>query len=238
MSITVGIIGAGAMGTAVAQTVAPNANVLLYARREEICNDINRNNVNSQYFPNVKLHDNIVAVCDLNELKDVEIVFLCIPSSVMRELVEKLNKIVNNDCIFVSTAKGIENKSNKTMTDIIEDITKRPAVAFSGPNIASEMVKNLSASTTIACTDKNSLNKVKNVLVTDSFKVNANTDVVGTEFCGIIKNIVAISQGISFPSRYTFLWAEKILECPPYDQLGHRRPHHCQVSVYVAILLQ
>ena len=45
MSITVGIIGAGAMGTAVAQTVAPNANVLLYARREEICNDINRNNV-------------------------------------------------------------------------------------------------------------------------------------------------------------------------------------------------
>ena len=196
MSITVGIIGAGAMGTAVAQTVAPNANVLLYARREEICNDINRNNVNSQYFPNVKLHDNIVAVCDLNELKDVEIVFLCIPSSVMRELVEKLNKIVNNDCIFVSTAKGIENKSNKTMTDIIEDITKRPAVAFSGPNIASEMVKNLSASTTIACTDKNSLNKVKNVLVTDSFKVNANTDVVGTEFCGIIKNIVAISQGI------------------------------------------
>ena len=105
MSITVGIIGAGAMGTAVAQTVATNANVLLYARSEEICNDINRNNVNSQYFPNVKLHDNIVAVCDLNELKEVEIVFLCIPSSVMRDLVEKLNKIVSNDCIFVSTAK-------------------------------------------------------------------------------------------------------------------------------------
>ena len=107
MSITVGVIGAGAMGTAVAQTVASNANVLLYARREEICNDINNTNVNSQYFPNVKLHENITAVCDLNELKKVEIVFLCIPSSVMRELVEKLNDIVNKDCIFVSTAKGI-----------------------------------------------------------------------------------------------------------------------------------
>ena len=196
MSINVGVIGAGAMGTAVAQTVAPNANVLIYARREEICNDINNSNVNSQYFPNVKLHENITAVCDLNELKDVEIVFLCIPSSVMRELVEKLNKIVNTDCIFVSTAKGIENKTNKTMTEIIEEITKRPPVAFSGPNIASEMVKSLSASTTIACSDENYLNKVKNVLVTDSFKVNANTDVIGTEFCGIIKNIVAISQGI------------------------------------------
>lgn len=196
MSITVGVIGAGAMGTAVAQTVSPNANVLLYARREEICNDINNNNVNSQYFPNVKLHENIVAVSDLNELKNVEILFLCIPSSVMRELVEKLNGIVNEECIFVSTAKGIENKTNKTMTDIIKEITKRPPVAFSGPNIASEMVKNLSASTTIACNDENYLNKVKDVLITDSFKVNANNDVIGTEFCGIIKNVVAISQGI------------------------------------------
>jgi len=196
MSITVGVIGAGAMGTAVAQTVSPNANVLLYARREEICNDINNNNVNSQYFPNVKLHENIVAVSDLNELKNVEILFLCIPSSVMRELVEKLNGIVNEECIFVSTAKGIENKTNKTMTDIIKEITKRPPVAFSGPNIASEMVKSLSASTTIACDDESYLNKVKNVLVTDSFKVNANTDVIGTEYCGIIKNVVAISQGI------------------------------------------
>lgn len=58
------------------------------------------------------------------------------------------------------------------------------------------MVKNLFASTTIACSDNDYLNKVKNVLVTDSFKVNANNDVIGTEFCGIIKNVIAISQGI------------------------------------------
>ena len=194
--MNVGVIGAGAMGTAVAQTVAPNAKVLLYARREEVCEDINNTQINSQYFPNVKLHDNIAAICDLNDLKDVEIIFLCIPSSVMREMIEKLNKIVNGECIFVSAAKGIENKTNKTMTTIIEEITKRPAVALSGPNIASEMVKSLSASTTIACRDENYLNKVKDVLTTDSFKVNANTDVIGTEYCGIIKNVVAISQGI------------------------------------------
>lgn len=192
----VGVIGAGAMGTAVSQTVAPNANVLLYARREEVCNDINENHVNSQYFPNVKLHENIVAINDLNKLNDVEIVFLCIPSSVMRDVVNKLHEVVNDECIFVSTAKGIENKTNKAMTTIIEEIVNRPAVAFSGPNIASEMVKSLFASTTIACSDVKSLNKVKKVLSTDTFKVNANSDVIGTEYCGIIKNIVAISQGI------------------------------------------
>ena len=78
MSIKVGVIGAGAMGTAVAQTVAPNASVLLYARREEICETINKTHVNSQYFPNVQLHENIVAVNDFNDFNDVEIVFLCI----------------------------------------------------------------------------------------------------------------------------------------------------------------
>lgn len=196
MSLKVGIIGAGAMGTAVSQTVAPNAKVLLYARRKEVCEDINHTNINSQYFPNVKLHENISAVCDLNELKDVEIIFLCIPSSVMRDMVTKLEKIVSENCIFVSTAKGLERNTNKRMTEIIEEIIKRPAVAFSGPNIASEMVKSLSASTTIACENEDYLNKVKEILVTDSFKVNANTDVIGTEFCGIIKNVVAISQGI------------------------------------------
>ena len=195
MSISVGVIGAGAMGTAISQTVALNSNVLLYARRKEVCRDIN-NGVNTQYFPNVKLHKNILAVNDLKDLKDVEIIFLCIPSSTVRGMVEELNDIVNEDCIYVNTAKGIENKTNKRMSEIIEEIIKRPAVVLSGPNIASEMVKNLLAATTIACSDETYLNKVKSVLMTDTFKVNSNDDVIGTEFCGIIKNIVAISQGI------------------------------------------
>jgi glycerol-3-phosphate dehydrogenase (NAD(P)+) len=192
----VGVIGAGAMGTAVAQTIADNAKVLLYARRKEICEDINRNNINSQYFPNILLNQNITAVNDFNSLKDVEIIFLCIPSSAMKDTVEKLNQVIGSDCIFVSTAKGIEKESHKTMTQIIENIIKRPAVCFSGPNIASEMVKNLYASTTIACTNEEYLDKVKTVLSSDIFKVNTNADVVGTEFCGIIKNVIAISQGI------------------------------------------
>ena len=170
----VGVIGAGSMGTAVSQTIAPNTKVLLYARREEVCENINNDQVNSFYFPNVQLHENISAVNDLNNLKDVEILFLCIPSSTMRNYVEKLDKIVNDDCIFVNTAKGVEKGTNKRMTEVIEEITGKPAVAFSGPNIASEMVNNSLASTTIACSDEKYLERVKNVLVTDTFKVNTN----------------------------------------------------------------
>lgn len=194
--MNIGVIGAGAMGTALAQTIAKNTKVYLYARREEISEDINKNRVNSQYFPNERLNENIIAVSDYNQLKNTEIIFLCVPSSTIRTIVAELNDIVDSNCIFVSTAKGIEKDTNKRMTEIIEETTNHDAVAFSGPNIAAEMVKSLPASTTIACRNTDSLNKVKDVLTTDTFKVNVNTDVIGTEFCGIIKNVIAISQGI------------------------------------------
>ena len=192
----VGVIGAGSMGSAIAQTIAPNAKVLLYARRKKICDDINETGENSQYFPNIKLHENIVAINNLNELKDVEIVFLCIPSSTVREVTFKLNDVISPDCIIVSTAKGIEKYSNKRMTQIIEEITNRPAVALSGPNIASEMIKNLSTAATISSINNKYLNIVKSILESKRFKVDTNNDVIGTEFCGILKNVLAISQGI------------------------------------------
>ena len=191
-----GVIGAGAMGTAVAQTIASNTKVFLYARREEVARDINETHFNSQYFPNVKLNENIVAINDLKKLKNVKIIFLCIPSSIMRNIITELHNIIEDECIYVNTAKGIENNTNKRMSEVIEEVTHKSAVVFSGPNIASEMVKGLSASTTIACQNSDYLDEVLNVLETRSFKVNANSDVVGTEFCGIIKNVIAISQGI------------------------------------------
>ncbi|WP_405268778.1 NAD(P)H-dependent glycerol-3-phosphate dehydrogenase [Methanobrevibacter sp.] len=193
----IGVIGAGAMGTAISQSIAENAdNLFLYARKEEICDEINSSHYNSQYYPNLKLKENIIGINDYDKLKDVDIVFLCIPSSTVRQVTGELNNIISKDCVIVTTAKGIEANSNKRMTEVIEEVTGRPAVALSGPNIASEMAKNLSTATTIACSNEDYLNSVKNVLKTKKFKVNANTDVIGTEFCGIVKNVLAISQGI------------------------------------------
>ena len=197
MTLNIGVIGAGAMGTAISQSIAENANKLfLYARKKEICDEINSTHYNSQYYPNLKLKENIIGINEFDKLNEVDIIFLCIPSSTVREVTAELNKIISKDCILVTTAKGIESNTNKRMTEVIGEIIKRPAVALSGPNIASEMAKNLSTATTIACEDENALMKVKTALETKKFKVNANTDVIGTEFCGIIKNVLAISQGI------------------------------------------
>lgn len=197
MVLTVGVIGAGAMGTAISQILAENVDTLyLYARNKEICTEINNKNHNSIYYPNIKLKNNIIGINDFEKLAKVDIIFLCIPSSTIREITIKLNKIISEKCIIVNTAKGIENNTNKRMTEIIEEISHNNPVALSGPNIASEMIKNLPSATTIACKNENNLKYVKQVLETQKFKVNANTDVIGTEFCGIIKNVIAISQGI------------------------------------------
>ena len=123
-------------------------------------------------------------------------IFLCIPSSTVRSITAELNDIISKDCILINTAKGLEVSSYKPMSIIIGEETGRPAVAFSGPNIASEMMKGLFTASTIASKNEKYLNDVKNVLESDKFKVNANNDVIGTEYCGIIKNILAISQGI------------------------------------------
>lgn len=197
MKLDVAVIGAGAMGTAISQSIAENVNKLyLYARNIEICDEINEKHYNSQYYPNLKLKENIIGINDFTKLDKVDVVFLCIPSSTVREVTVELNEIISQNCIIVTTAKGMESNSNKRMTEIIEEIINRPAVALSGPNIASEMAKNLSTATTIACSNKDYLEVIEKILKTKKFKVNSNTDVIGTEYCGIIKNVLAISQGI------------------------------------------
>lgn len=195
--MNIGVIGAGSMGTAISQSIAENAHeLLLYARDKQICDEINSKHQNNKYYPNIELKNNVKGINDFNELKNVDIIFLCVPSSTIRNITLELNKIIKDTCILVTTAKGLEKNTNKRMTEIIEEIIKRPAVALSGPNIASEMVKNLPSATTIACSDDNYLNIVKKSLNTTRFKVNSNNDVIGTEFCGVLKNILAISQGI------------------------------------------
>lgn len=197
MSLKIGVIGAGAMGTAIAQVISENTEeLLLFARREKVCEDINNKHYNEEYYPNIKLHENIKATNNLEDFKDMDVIFLCIPSSNIRETTEALKNIISENSILVSTAKGLEHKTNKRMSEIIEEIICRPAVVLSGPNIASEMMENLFTATTIASTDKSYVKRVKKALNTEKFKVDTNGDVIGTEYCGIIKNVLAISQGI------------------------------------------
>jgi len=193
----VGIIGAGSLGTALAQITAQNVDeVYLYMRREELAEAINTTGINNEYYPNTKLEENITATTNYNDLKDCKIIFLSIPSSAFRLTLSEIEDYVDEDTILVSTAKGIEYPSLKTMGNVINEYFDDGHVSLSGPNFASEMVLNLETVSNIASKNKENAKKVKEVLSTPHFKVKILDDVIGLEICGIVKNINAIANGI------------------------------------------
>lgn len=197
MDLNVGVIGAGALGTAISQQISENiSELILLLRNKELCDDINNLGYNTQYYPNSKLNDNIKATIDINDLSDCDIIFLAIPSSAFRKTLEDLKPIVKKDVIIVTTAKGIEYPSLKTMGKIIEEYFDDNYVALSGPNFASEIMLNLPTVTNIASKSYENSLKVKNVLTTKQFKVKIIDDICGIELCGILKNINAVANGI------------------------------------------
>ena len=111
--LKVGIIGAGALGTAIAQSISKNLEkVYLYARRKEVVDDININSYNSDYYPNIKLNKNIICVGDLSFFHDADCLILTIPSSNLRDIMNELKNIIKKDCILLSSIKGIEKSSS------------------------------------------------------------------------------------------------------------------------------
>lgn len=197
MTLTVGVIGAGALGTAISQTISENADrLILHVRKQELCDDINNKGYNTQYYPNQKLNENIKATTDINDLKECSIIFLAIPSSAFRETLQNLKDAIDKNTIIVTTAKGIEYPSLKTMGNLICEYFDENYVALSGPNFASEIMLNQPTITNIASKNPENSMKVKEVLTTKQFKVKIIDDIKGIELCGILKNINAIANGI------------------------------------------
>ena len=197
MSLKVSVIGAGGLGTAIAQLISVNTDsVYLHARRKEVVDQIAKTGYNTEYYPNLKLADNIIPVDNFSYIKDSDIVFFCVPSFGIRNALKDLSNYICEDCIIVSTAKGIEYPSLNTMSQIVKEYFNRSPVVFSGPNFAFEIALSLFTIANIASDDVKSLEPVKKVLTTDKFKAKINDDVIGTEYCGVLKNINAIAYGI------------------------------------------
>lgn len=197
MTDKVSVIGSGSLGTAIAQLASNNAQkVFLHAKRQKIVDDILNTRRNLQYYPNTLLSDNIEPKYKYQPDLDPEIIFFCVPSSAVRAVASEAKDMIIHDTVLVSTAKGIEYPSGKTMSQIIYEETGKHPVVLSGPNFASEIVMNMPTVTTIASKESEDNEKVKQALSTEEFLVETTDDVIGTEMCSILKNINAIAYGI------------------------------------------
>jgi glycerol-3-phosphate dehydrogenase (NAD(P)+) len=199
----IAVIGAGAWGTGIAIVLGRKAThrVRLWAHEKDVCESIMQNRVNEQFLPGRRVPDSVTASNDLAAtLQGAQIVVSVMPSQHCRALFERMRPLIPPRSMIVSATKGLEENSLQRMTEIIIEVLKQqngPAVgALSGPSFAQEVARGDPTAITIASHDPALSRTVQQEFSDSSFRVYTNSDVIGVELGGALKNIVAIAAGI------------------------------------------
>tara|TARA_B100000029_G_scaffold40169_1_gene37458 strand:- start:4 stop:477 length:474 start_codon:yes stop_codon:yes gene_type:complete len=140
---TIGILGTGAWGTALSCILSKkNDKVIIWSKEKETAQQINNYKINKIYLPNTKIPKNVMATNNLEDLRLCKFIFICVPSQFIREIIIKFKDFYNKDTIFINCSKGIENKSNLLISDVVEKILPKSKIAIlSGPSFAIEVAK-------------------------------------------------------------------------------------------------
>jgi len=198
------IIGAGSFGTALSVVLARAGNkVKLWAREQEVAYGINNQHQNPAYISDVTLPDSVESSTDLQEcFDDPGMVVFATPSHVMREVANNIKPYLNGDEIVVSVAKGIENDTFMTMSQVLGEVLEGKIIqdhigVISGPSHAEEVSKFKPTTVVASANSKSTTQIIQETFLTPMFRVYLNYDIVGVEIGGSVKNIMAIAAGIT-----------------------------------------
>jgi glycerol-3-phosphate dehydrogenase (NAD(P)+) len=196
------VLGAGSWGTAFAKVLADAGTaVTLWARRPEVAEAINVKHENGDYLPGVTLPDAVVATADaVAALDGADLVAFSVPAQSFRENVMRWVPYLRPDATLVSLMKGVELGSSKRMTEVIIEVTAAPehrVAVVTGPNLAREIAAEQPTATVVACRDLSRAVTVQHACATEYFRPYTNTDVVGCELGGAVKNVIALACGMA-----------------------------------------
>jgi glycerol-3-phosphate dehydrogenase (NAD(P)+) len=199
----VGVIGAGAWGTALANLLAEKGyKVDLWAFEAEVCTDILSTRENKVFLPGIPISENLSPSNDLDQVATgKDLLLLVIPSHVFRTVATSLVHHPDEKTIIVSASKGIENQTHLTMTGILQQLLPprlhSRIAALSGPSFAKEVGKKIPTAVTVAARSVDVATAVQTAFATQYFRVYTSYDVMGVELGGAVKNVMAIAAGIS-----------------------------------------
>lgn len=195
---TIGVIGAGAWGTALAQSFARNGKqVMLWARDAALADDINITHQNRKYLAGIDLHPDVKASTDLSAVCKCGVVVPVVPAQHLRSVLQIAKAHISNDKPVVVCAKGIEIETGKLMSDVAGDLLPAAMIGvLSGPNFAHEVARGLPAAATMASIYKTMMDPARDALASKTFRIYSSNDVVGVEVGGAVKNVIAIICGI------------------------------------------
>ncbi len=194
----IGIIGAGAWGTALA-IVARRADrdVVIRAHEPEVVAAINSQHANPDYLPGIKLEPQIYATEDFAEAAGTDAVLLATPAQFARAAVTAVAPHLAKGTPLVICSKGIEQATGKLLSEMVSEIAPKITTAvLSGPTFAGEVARGLPTAVTLACDNPDMANALVEALGTPTFRPYASRDVVGAQIGGAVKNVIAIACGI------------------------------------------
>ncbi|EGF92918.1 glycerol-3-phosphate dehydrogenase NADP+ [Asticcacaulis biprosthecium C19] len=195
----VGVIGAGAWGTALAQVATfAGHKVTLQAREPEVIQSIREDQQNHIYLKDVELSPDIRPTHDFADLADCDLILAVPPAQHMRATLKALAPYVKDGLAVVLCSKGIERGTDALMNEILKEVLPQARGAvLAGPSFASEVARGLPAAVTVACDDAQLCAQIARTLAGPTFRPYKSTDMIGAEAGGALKNVLAIACGIS-----------------------------------------
>jgi glycerol-3-phosphate dehydrogenase (NAD(P)+) len=198
VQLRVAVLGAGSWGTTVSALACRHAPTLLWGRSRESVREINEQRSLERYLPGVRLPRALRATESIEEaVREADVLVMGVPSHSMRTTLEEVAKFLRPWVPVVSLAKGLEQDSHLRMTQVIQDVLPdHVAGALTGPNLAREIMAGFAAASVIAIEDERVARQVQRVFHSGRFRVYTNSDVVGCELGGALKNVIAIASGM------------------------------------------
>jgi glycerol-3-phosphate dehydrogenase (NAD(P)+) len=201
--MNIGVIGAGSWGTTLADLLARKGHeVCLWVYETDLAERMVRTRENDLYLPGVALAPNLTCSADLAAVADGRKLLLLVPpSQVLRAVMGEILPHIAEGTILVTAAKGIENDSLLTMTQVLQQLCpERPEsllAVLSGPSFAREVAGGMPTAVVAAGSDVATTGLVQEAFSTAAFRVYTNDDVIGVELAGALKNVIALAAGVS-----------------------------------------
>lgn len=196
----ISVIGAGSWGTALACLLNDNQhNVTIWSIDKNEVEMLTTYREQKEKLAGVKVADEIKITADLKEaLTDKDIVVMAVPSIFVRSTAKKMAEVMSGSPIIVNVAKGIEEDTLMTLTDIIkEELPEYQVAVLSGPSHAEEVGRKIPTTCVVGSSDKETCEILQDVFMNQVFRVYTSSDVLGIELGGALKNVIALAAGIN-----------------------------------------
>ena len=207
----IAVLGAGSWGTVLGSMLADKGyEIVLYGNNEKVNDEVNQHHTNEHYMKNWQVNETVTATGDLKQaLKAAEIVLFVLPTQAIRSVAQNVSKVLKQikaKPLLVTATKGIEPGSKKLISEILtEEIypdDEDKIVAISGPSHAESVAQKDLTAISCASTSRKNAQKVQQLFSNDYFRLYTNSDLIGVEVAGAVKNVIAIAAGILVGKHY------------------------------------